>query len=457
MKKMIVFLMAQLLFGSSAVRATVPDVKRVVVVGVDAMGGYYLNQNKAKTPHIDTLRSQGAWTYLNMRNVAPGISLPNWFSMFGGASPSEHGVNSNEWKRTPAFTWPTVYGTLSKAIPNSKIGVFTQWYFYYSNVVDSGAAVIGTPASDNEAMQQAIAYFLKNRPDLLFVHLLDTDKKGHAYSWGSPQYYASIEHADSLIGNLVQAIEASGWAGETAIIISADHGGDISHEIGGGDPAMPMYSAVPFIIKGPKVRHTDLNFSTIGRELRIYDIAHTVLYLFGISEPSQWIGRPIVEAFDTAGLPPSTPKNLTARVVPNSRVDLSWTNTATNRTGFRIERKTVGGTYSTLDTVAANQTTYRDKKVAILTKYVYRVRAYNGLGGSGYSNEITADTGEFMRDDFSDGDKSGWGEVSQGKVYGPADWRETGGRLEQWSNSCDQSDLNRLFSDGRLGTTTGSG
>ena len=149
---------------------------------------------------------------------------------------------------------------------------------------------------------------------------------------------------------------------------------------------------------------------------------------------------------------PSAPAGLVAKVKAGNQVDLSWTNTAANQTGFRIERKTAGGTYGKMDTVAAGLTTYSDKGTVSSTTYLYRVCAYNKTGSSLYSNEVTVKAGELLKDDFSDGFKTGWIEASQGKTYGPADWRETGGRLEQWSNLCDESDRYPLFTNGRVGT-----
>ena len=84
--------------------------------------------------------------------------------------------------------------------------------------------------------------------------------------------------------------------------------------------------------------------------------------------------------------------------------------------------------------------------------YTYRVRTTGSTGYSDYSNEVTVKAGELLKDDFSDGFRTGWIEASQGKTYGPADWRETGGRLEQWSNLCDESDRYPLFTNGRVGT-----
>jgi titin len=91
--------------------------------------------------------------------------------------------------------------------------------------------------------------------------------------------------------------------------------------------------------------------------------------------------------------PPAVPSGLGASAVSSSQINLSWTDNATNETGFKIERKTgSGGTYGQIGTVGANVTAYQDTGLAGSTQYYYRVRATNGGGDSVYSNEANATT-----------------------------------------------------------------
>ena len=99
------------------------------------------------------------------------------------------------------------------------------------------------------------------------------------------------------------------------------------------------------------------------------------------------------EAGVTMGVAPASAANLSATVVSKSQIKLTWTDRANNETGFKIERKVEGGSYSHVATVDRNVTSYTDSGLSAGKTYYYRVRAYNSNGNSSYSSEveITAD------------------------------------------------------------------
>jgi Domain of unknown function DUF11/Divergent InlB B-repeat domain len=73
---------------------------------------------------------------------------------------------------------------------------------------------------------------------------------------------------------------------------------------------------------------------------------------------------------------------------------LKWTDTSTNELGFSIERSTgTAGSYSELGISAAGATSYTDPTVATGVSYCYRVRAFNAIGYSAYSNVSCATPG----------------------------------------------------------------
>lgn len=72
---------------------------------------------------------------------------------------------------------------------------------------------------------------------------------------------------------------------------------------------------------------------------------------------------------------------------------LTWTDNATGEAGYKVERKAPGETvFTEIATIAANSTQYTDSGLAAGATYTYRVRAFNGIGLSLYSNETAVAT-----------------------------------------------------------------
>jgi plastocyanin len=91
--------------------------------------------------------------------------------------------------------------------------------------------------------------------------------------------------------------------------------------------------------------------------------------------------------------PLSAPTNLTATAQSTTEIALSWTDNAGSETGYSIERKSPGGVYEVIGTVAANVTTFTAGSLSTARLYFFRVRA-TGTGGtfSAYSNEASEAT-----------------------------------------------------------------
>ena len=91
---------------------------------------------------------------------------------------------------------------------------------------------------------------------------------------------------------------------------------------------------------------------------------------------------------------PAAPTNLTASAASCSEVALSWTDNSDNEEHFVVERKEENGSYSTLATLNPDTTEYTDSTVEGGKTYYYRVKATNGTGNSGYSNEVNVSVPE---------------------------------------------------------------
>lgn len=90
---------------------------------------------------------------------------------------------------------------------------------------------------------------------------------------------------------------------------------------------------------------------------------------------------------------PAAPADLKAEPHSTSEVMLTWKDVS-NETGYRIERKTFGGTYQEVATVPAGTTSFHVSGLSTATFYLFRVRAENNSGLSPYSNEAAAATND---------------------------------------------------------------
>jgi hypothetical protein len=108
-----------------------------------------------------------------------------------------------------------------------------------------------------------------------------------------------------------------------------------------------------------------------------------------------WVDVLFATGATGGGTPPAAPSGLTGTAVSSTRIDLGWTDTAANESGFKIERCQGAGcsSFAEIATVGSNVASYADTTgLAASTSYSYRVRAYNSAGDSAYSNTASATT-----------------------------------------------------------------
>jgi hypothetical protein len=90
---------------------------------------------------------------------------------------------------------------------------------------------------------------------------------------------------------------------------------------------------------------------------------------------------------------PAAPSGLTATAVSSTQINLTWNdNSGFNEDGFKIERSQNGNTWTQIGTVGPGVTSYASTGLSPNKTYHYRVRAYNVLGDSAYSNTASAKT-----------------------------------------------------------------
>lgn len=89
---------------------------------------------------------------------------------------------------------------------------------------------------------------------------------------------------------------------------------------------------------------------------------------------------------------PAAPSGLNATAQGTSQISLTWTDNASDESGFRIERKSGGGDFVQVGARTVGVNAFSDTGLDDNTTYTYRVCAWNALGSSAYSAEASATT-----------------------------------------------------------------
>jgi subtilisin family serine protease len=87
-----------------------------------------------------------------------------------------------------------------------------------------------------------------------------------------------------------------------------------------------------------------------------------------------------------------SPIGLTATATSQTQISLTWVANATGDDGYKVERKISGGSFTEIGTLPPRSSSYTDGSLTPNTTYTYRVKAYNNISESFFSNEASATT-----------------------------------------------------------------
>jgi len=135
-------------------------------------------------------------------------------------------------------------------------------------------------------------------------------------------------------------------------------------------------------------------------------------YTYRISAITGFGQGETAQASDTTDATPQAPQNFACSPASSTAINLSWTTplTFSAPTGYQIDRKLVGGSFSTIvgDTFST-ATTFQDSGLAVDSIFVYRVLGHTAEGDTDFTPEITCSTltapdfpPENTRGDFSE-------------------------------------------------------
>lgn len=239
--------------------------RMVVVISLDGFPAYAFDDPTLPAPTLRRLIGDGAWAK-RMTTVNPTVTWPNHTSIVTGVFPEEHGLLYNgsltasgnprvhkvdPWiEKERMVQAVTVYDQAQKAglttaqvdwVAIHKAKTIT-WAFpevpTLDGAVEKEMMARGLiTAQDIEKFRStnifrrdqfwtdAASYIIEtHKPNLMLFHLLSLDSTHHTYGPKTLAGTAAIAFLDGQVARILQAIQDSGMADRTTVMVVSDHG-----------------------------------------------------------------------------------------------------------------------------------------------------------------------------------------------------------------------------------------
>jgi len=225
--------------GAASPGSTGRSPKHVVLIDWDGFDPSYLEM--ADTPNLDALAARGSLT--TGSSTFQTVSNPARASMSTGAWPDTHNNAAYYFDGTSArgqeryLEAETIAEALAEA---GRTVASVQWYMVqdhgttygdpehlyvqpggdFGDRVDVAIDILDQRPVDSGGTQVTVPEI----PDLLAVYASDLDALGHREGAQSTNIGSLLEQMDADLGRLVQATKDVGIYGQTAFILTSDHG-----------------------------------------------------------------------------------------------------------------------------------------------------------------------------------------------------------------------------------------
>jgi predicted AlkP superfamily pyrophosphatase or phosphodiesterase len=239
--------------------------RHVVIVSIDGLRpDFYLDEAWA-APELRALLRAGSHA-LAAEGVFPTVTYPNHATIVTGVRPARHGVLSNtiptpagtrgrwyeeasdlraspiwEWARaagltTAAVSWPVTAGArIDLLVPErdyyTQKNPLERLYAASTAGIFERLGVTPRPEMFKDVMrwdafltEVASAMIRQARPDLLLLHLVQTDFFQHQFGREGAEVKAAVARVDAHIGAIRRALAEAGPADGWVMIVTGDHG-----------------------------------------------------------------------------------------------------------------------------------------------------------------------------------------------------------------------------------------
>ena len=271
--KTLLFLLAILSATVTPGFALPPASERIVVlISLDGMAHYYMDDPKAEMPTIRRLAAEGARAQ-KMKASMPTVTWPNHTTLVTGVNPAKHGVIGNSYfdrskdaivsllpdplfnkeeivksptiydvakaagLKTAGISWPATRGavTLDWAVPDVGTQALYEQFVTPQLLTEFSDAGIpwesqeqwcktGRGRNRDRMYVQMLNHVIRHhRPNVAMLHLVELDHVEHAKGPQSPEAYAAVKFLDDRVAEVLEELQKS-FPGTATLIVSADHG-----------------------------------------------------------------------------------------------------------------------------------------------------------------------------------------------------------------------------------------
>ena len=240
--------------------------RHVVMISIDGLRPvFYTQPGPAKIPTIRRLMQQGAWAR-GVTGVLPSVTYPSHTTLITGVLPARHGIFDNRildpegtsnmawfWYArdirvttlpaairargltAAAVSWPVTVGmdldynmpeiARSRHAENMELVDALSWPKHLIDIfLKTIDKPFGAPWSDMDRAGMAAWLEREFQPNLLLLHIAETDGTAHEYGPDSPEALAAVERADAAIARVLESVQATGAGANTDVVLVSDHG-----------------------------------------------------------------------------------------------------------------------------------------------------------------------------------------------------------------------------------------
>ena len=255
--------------------------KKVILISVDGMrpDGFLTCGH----PFVEQMLREAYYT-LDGQTVMPSVTLPCHMSLFHSVPPQRHGITTNLYLPMAR----PVNGLFEQLKGRKKECAMYYGWEPLRDVARPGSLkfaeyinAYSAESTDSELTDSALARIQKNKPDFVFLYMVETDEKGgHDSGWMTELYLQRIYMA---VENIRRVLEVCGE--DYTVVVTADHGG---HDRTHGTEAPEDMTIPMFYFGGDFPKGTRFSGGSI------LDIAPTIAKLMGVDPADEWEGMPVI-------------------------------------------------------------------------------------------------------------------------------------------------------------------